>query len=440
MTLPNDQLTASEKLFGLGLLWKEAAYNFAFFDQVPHLDWDRAYQQYIPLVLGTDSTFSYYRVLQRFCALLQDGHSYVQFPQDVHPEAVVDGPGIKLRAVEQQAVVENVTADLHPVLPVGAVITHVDGLTTAEHIGRHVVPFITASTPQDRWRRAIEGSPRLGLGLLYGPTGSQATLRVQTSGGEEHTVLVTRDHHRRQTPWTIHTPSLPVTSYRVLASGVSYVALNTFNDPAVVSDYLAYLPGLRAARGLIIDLRCNGGGNGAFALEIAQTLRDSPFTGSAWSTREHVAAFKAWGVWGRQAPEYASYLPYVDGTAWRTEPAQQQEPAAHPVILPTAVLTGSATFSAAEDFLVFLDGATNMVRVGEATGGSTGQPLKVGLPGGGQAGICTKRDRFADGREFVGLGIQPHLEVHDTVTSVRAGRDVVLERAQAYLEEVIGRH
>ena len=36
----NGELTDSEKLYELSLLWKEAGCNFAHFDAVPDLDWD----------------------------------------------------------------------------------------------------------------------------------------------------------------------------------------------------------------------------------------------------------------------------------------------------------------------------------------------------------------------------------------------------------------
>lgn len=49
------------------------------------------------------------------------------------------------------------------------------------------------------------------------------------------------------------------------------------------------------------------------------------------------------------------------------------------------------------------------------------------LPGNGQARICTKRDKFPDGREFVGVGIQPDKLVYPTILDFRAGRDTVLE-------------
>jgi hypothetical protein len=58
------------------------------------------------------------------------------------------------------------------------------------------------------------------------------------------------------------------------------------------------------------------------------------------------------------------------------------------------VLTSARTYSAAEDFVVAFDAMQRGRIVGEATGGSTGQPLLFDLPGGGKARICTKRDSY----------------------------------------------
>lgn len=92
------------------------------------------------------------------------------------------------------------------------------------------------------------------------------------------------------------------------------------------------------------------------------------------------------------------------------------------------MLTGSGTVSAAEDFVVPLHASGRATLVGERTAGTTGQPLLIKLPGGGRARICTKRDSYPDGREFVGVGVIPDVEVHATQKSIAAGRDVVLEK------------
>jgi C-terminal processing protease CtpA/Prc len=96
---------------------------------------------------------------------------------------------------------------------------------------------------------------------------------------------------------------------------------------------------------------------------------------------------------------------------------------------PVAVLIGAGSFSAAEDFLVAWKNSGRGKTIGEPSGGSTGQPLFFQLPGGGSARVCTKRDTFPNGEEWVGKGIQPDILVRPTVAELRAGRDAALERA-----------
>ena len=93
---------------------------------------------------------------------------------------------------------------------------------------------------------------------------------------------------------------------------------------------------------------------------------------------------------------------------WAALPVEQiPADADHHVAVPVAVLTGAMTFSAAEDFVAAFDAMHRGITVGEATGGSTGQPLIFHLPGGGSARVCTKDDRAANGMVFEGVGLVP---------------------------------
>ena len=78
----SPEISGSDKVAGLSLLWAEAKFGFANFWHVPDLDWDATYRSYIPKVLATKSTLEYYEVLQRFYALLQDGHTGVGHPTE----------------------------------------------------------------------------------------------------------------------------------------------------------------------------------------------------------------------------------------------------------------------------------------------------------------------------------------------------------------------
>lgn len=101
--------------------------------------------------------------------------------------------------------------------------------------------------------------------------------------------------------------------------------------------------------------------------------------------------------------------------------------------IPTAILIGHNTGSAAEGFLVYADNQGNMTEIGEPTFGSIGQPMIFELPNGGTGRICTERDTDPDGREFVGCGIKPDIEIRTTLSNYMENRDPVLEKAIEYL-------
>ena len=73
----------SLKIYELSRIWKEAAYNFAFWDKV-EIDWDAEYRKALERVLATDNAYDYYRELKRFLALLNDGHTDVALPGEIY--------------------------------------------------------------------------------------------------------------------------------------------------------------------------------------------------------------------------------------------------------------------------------------------------------------------------------------------------------------------
>lgn len=61
------------------------------------------------------------------------------------------------------------------------------------------------------------------------------------------------------------------------------------------------------------------------------------------------------------------------------------------------------------------DNQQHITTIGQPTAGTTGVAMGFQLPGGGWARICIKKERFPDGREYVGYGIQPKVQVKTTV-------------------------
>lgn len=59
------------------------------------------------------------------------------------------------------------------------------------------------------------------------------------------------------------------------------------------------------------------------------------------------------------------------------------------------------------------------------------------LPGGGNARVCTKKETYPDGREIVGVGIIPDIEVIPFLKDYINQNDVVLNKALEYIKEKI---
>lgn len=416
-------LEPEDRVFGLSLIWQEANYNFAFFDQVPELDWDAAYRAFIPEVLAAESTLEYYRTLQRFIALLRDAHTTVRFPRDLIQSGTWSYPWVLITRVDGQAYVRSVGAGLRHRIPAGSIITHIDGTPADEYIQVNVVPFVASSTRHDLFDRAYREA-------LHGHAGSSVEIGFVSPDGRTESLEVYRDRWTREDTWApdpnVQRPRFSLTWPE---DDVALVEITTFEDAGVVDDWLAALPDLRKARALILDIRNNPGGNSNVGWTIASWLTDEPLLTSAWRTREHRAAFKAWGRFDPDRADWAAMNSWFKGGTPRSlSPAEGKR-----LILPTVVLQDHPTGSAAEDFLVSIEAVPTITTLGRPSAGSTGQPLFLELPGGGTAFICTKRDTFPDGRDFVGVGIIPDIPVEPTVGDVRADRDVMLERALEYL-------
>ena len=427
-------LGPAERAYGLSSFWSEAKYNLAFFDQVPELDWDATYLSFLGESQGVQRDLDYFRLLQRFGALLQEGHTNVTLPRDLWPRYGATPP-LAVDAIEGMAVVVNAAKFLEEQVPIGSRIVAVDGVETLRHLETRVFPFLSTSTPHHRLAKGIRGSGEQCLGLLVGPLEESVARRLVTPAGSEYDVTVDRQPRAAPVDWVRPARrERPLLSVRWVEPEIALVALNSFNDAQIVADFERLVPELEGASGILLDVRDNGGGNSSHGWNIGRHFTSEAVATSKWRTRSHVAVYKAWG--SRSSNEL--YRSHYRGEAWEDGGGNEFPRLNDPTLLvPTVVLFGSHTYSAAEDFLVFMRANPRVVFVGGTSAGSTGQPLVFELPGGAYAGITSKRDTFPDGTEFVGFGVKPDLEVHQTLAAFHAGRDLVVEKAVEILWERI---
>ncbi|MBU0475685.1 MAG: hypothetical protein KKF62_16165 [Bacteroidetes bacterium] len=106
-------------------------------------------------------------------------------------------------------------------------------------------------------------------------------------------------------------------------------------------------------------------------------------------------------------------------------------------VIPTVILIGNETASAAEDFLISAKNQKHITTIGENTFGSSGQSLKFKLPVGGSARVCTLQLTNPDGSQFIGIGIEPDIEVKTTLKDYLNKVDPVLLKGLEHLNTQI---
>jgi carboxyl-terminal processing protease len=432
-------LSSGDKLYGLSKFWSEASYNFAYFDHAK-INWDSAYRAYIPQVLATKSTWGYYLVMARFCALLKDGHTDLEFPANLltHKSRY---RWIYIENFDKRFYVTDMPVQFKDKVPLGSELISVDGVPAKEYAEKEIIPYISSSTEHVLWNNAAAM-------MFYGTDSARVWhLKLHTPQGS--TVAYDYQFHTYRANWTRRTINTPykILDFKII-DNIGYVKLNTFDDEKIIAQFKEILPQLYTLKGVILDIRNNGGGNTGIGVEILKYFTDQKLLiGSAWRTRDNISAFRAWGTydlkdatkfehmddWHKKARLSATgeYWFKGDSMTFNNNITEKK------ITAPLVVLTGNNTASSAEDFLIFLNGLKGRaITIGQRTYGSTGQPLPITLPGF-NGRICTKRDTYPDGRDFVGIGVIPDIETLRNVNDVLAGTDTELERALKAIKKQI---
>ncbi|RLD70712.1 MAG: hypothetical protein DRJ10_20095, partial [Bacteroidetes bacterium] len=258
---------------------------------------------------------------------------------------------------------------------------------------------------------------------------SKLKLKIKQKNGKLLTINLIRNTD--DVDWKIPINSQNSFGLKILKNNIAYIQLNSFFNPEIINEFKNTIPEIRKCIAVIFDVRNNEGGDADLGLEILQHFTSSDFYRLPYKTRKHIAAYKAWGTFQLYRFGKTKFMDYATDNAWLDEGAVQiSNKTEEKIDIPIVVLTGNKTYSAGEDFVVFAKQLGDKVKiVGEPTSGSTGQVLMFVLPGGALAGVCAKRDYFADGTKFAGFGIKPDFIVQPSLKNILDNKDVVLEKA-----------
>jgi carboxyl-terminal processing protease len=240
--------------------------------------------------------------------------------------------------------------------------------------------------------------------LLSGPAKNPITFECRDRNGKVFTKVVARSGY--------HDVKYPNSVIYETIGDIGYLKVNQFESNSINKQIDSlFKNNIINTKGLIIDVRDNGGGSSSIGYHIIGKLTDKPFKTSS----QKVIKYNSW-----------------PGAELRWEPYPPGESGPDKKIYydkPVIILIGPRTFSAAEDFTVAFDYMKRGKLVGQPTGGSTGQPISFALPGGGSARVCGKKDTYPDGKEFVDIGIMPDVMVKKTVKDLLSGTDAAKNKA-----------
>lgn len=198
--------------------------------------------------------------------------------------------------------------------------------------------------------------------------------------------------------------------YRALPDGTGYVRVASFSTLFGDGNLSAMLGRLALCRGLIVDVRNNGGGMLTAAEKLASIFINAPLQGG--TIRHKTGAGHA----DFSAPQPITIEPFA-GLRWQK---------------PVVVLANRRTYSAANAFVMFLKGLPDVTVVGDRTGGGAGLPFGSELPNGWALRFSASPMSNRNG-ESTESGIAPDVKIDITTDDYARGVDTILEHAKALL-------
>ena len=199
-------------------------------------------------------------------------------------------------------------------------------------------------------------------------------------------------------------------SYKILDDNIGYMRYESFNDALGEGNLDEALMHVILCRGLIIDIRNNGGGMLTNAEKLA-----ARFCGE--KTLVGYYQHKTGPGHSEFSSREAHYLEPSSNIRWNK---------------PAVVLTNRRVYSAANEFAVYMKALPNVKLVGDHTGGGAGMPFSSSLPNGWNVRFSAVPMYDAQGHSAE-FGIDPDYNVQQTDADFAKGEDTIIEFARQLL-------
>ncbi len=403
-----------------------------------------------------------YLALSRFLATIRCGHSYANFfnQQSKIATQLFDRKTrlpFAFRWIDEQMVVLQDQSG-SGLLPAGTLIKSVNQVSARAILAR-LMPYVRADGGNDAKRRAllsISGADQFETfdvfhGLVFGTPASDFHQLTIRRPGETHESIVelpalTLTQRQSFNKSADRSDDRPVWGWEMTIDGIAVLTMDSWGLYDSKWDWRSWLndrlSALGGAKGLIVDLRANEGGNNCGDALLARL-----------STRDIVPPAVDRLVRYRQVPERLDHLldtwdPSFRNWGAAAKPFNQRylqldemdeggpiAPRGVRVTVPVVVLTGPQNSSATFRFANLVKASGLAKLIGETTGGN-----RRGINGGAFFFARLPESGLEFDVPLIGYfprltqpdaGIEPDLKVANSAADIAAGRDSVMAIARA---------
>lgn len=390
--------------------------------QLRGLDWDGARAEFRDAAASASNQTELYIVLRRMLSRLRDPHTRVYAPDERFDwrEPKFLSVGVRVREVEGELLVSEVERGSEAEragVRAGDAVVSVDGVQAATIFARRLQE--QSGVANDGAASASKKKPSSSVAVATANARAVAAARL-FEGERDSTAFVifkSVDDSREKTVSLRRTLTARPASLRLSrVAGRRYgvAQFGAFTPDIAAAFARAMNNELRGARGLVIDLRDNGGGDAEALADIASVFLPAGTKLGSFTDRD--------GRVQLEPQTRAAMLSAADALVnFRG---------------PVVLLASPRTASAAEVLISALAGAGRARVLGETTCGCVlGIRRRHTLPDGGLLDVSEMDFRTPVGARLEGAGVRPDEHIAPTRRDLRAGRDRAMERAVEILKD-----
>lgn len=378
----------------------ERYYDRAFSGLANGSSWEGQKNAFRNLAAEAGSSQELYAVLRRMIAALNDPHTRVFSPEEKfdwwRPRFVTLGLAVRdVGGLPTVVKVESGSSPQRAGIRAGDVIETVDGVPALHLIGQRLKE---AESPTSASRRF-----RVFAGLLDGPADTFVELRWKEKNGKDKSGRFQRYWQQRELSLRIYKED----------GNLAVVEIDAFTRP-IAAEFARETAKLNASRGIVLDLRANGGGDAEAMADIA-----SAFLGAGYDLGEFTD--RSGGGFTLSTRIYSPFMPERIS----------------PIRAPLVVLTSERTSSASEIFIAALKASGRASIVGTETCGCVlAIRTRHLLPDGGLLDVSELDYQTANGERLEKHGIKPDQMMVLDRNDLYSGRDRLMQSALIQLTRI----